>query len=189
MKKQTLIIVGCILAAAVLFGGLGYWAGHRKTATTAVIPTPPVPPVPTLSTTPAASVIASATASTVADWKTYTNSKYNFTMTLDDLWSGYTVKEETLTTAVAGANAEIRFYLPTKDWAGTANNPWNPFVLSIYTPSAWAKESAQEGPIPTFLVQNDSYVIAYSTAQDSPSDGVSQMSDIKNVVATLKFTK
>jgi hypothetical protein len=189
MKKQTLIIVGCILAAAVLFGGLGYWAGHRKTVTTAVIPTPPVPPVPTLSATPTSSAAASTTTSTVADWKTYTNDKYGFTLTFDDLWSGYTVKEETPTPPVAGANAEIKFYLPTQDWAGTANNPWNPFILSIYTPSAWATESAQEGPIPTFVVQNDSYVIAYSTAQDRPNDGVSQINDVKNVVATLKFTK
>jgi hypothetical protein len=93
MKKQTWIIIGCIVAAAVLFGGLGYWAGHRKTATTAVIPTPPVPPVPEVSATVTPSATATKTADVTANWKTYTNDTYGLSVKYPSGWKATVVNQ------------------------------------------------------------------------------------------------
>lgn len=75
MDKSKKILIISIVAAAVVFGAVGYFVGNNKTtavetAEETSIPTPPVPGEPSSTTT------ISSTADVTANWKTYTNETY-----------------------------------------------------------------------------------------------------------------
>ncbi len=131
---------------------------------------------------------SSATSSTSDDWKVYTNSTYNFTITFTDLWSRYDIAAEKLT----GSEYIYWVYVPTTDESYSFDKPGYvaPIAISVFTLDQWASVSATEGPKPTKTDENDTYVLAYSTWQDAPTDLVDNglADEVATVAKTAKFT-
>ena len=131
---------------------------------------------------------SSSSSNVTDDWKTYTNTTYNFTITFTDLWSGYDVVAEKLT----GSEYLYWVYVPTTDESYSYDKPGfvAPIAISIYSLDQWATVSATEGPKPTKVDENDTYVLAYSTWQDAPEDLLDSglADEVTSVAKTAKFT-
>ncbi len=195
------VIITTILAlsTAVVFLSLGYWAGtmqgeedaatEAETSATAVV-----------SST--ATTSASTTASTVstADWKTYTNSEYGFSLTFNDKWKGYEVINRDSFTGSGKAMYDI--YMPTtsKVWQSEKANYASMFVITIYDRIAYNKLLAEvntesddpsELSFSTKLAENANYVATVSYGQDYPQDlidaGLDKNSQV--IASTFQFVK
>ena len=119
----------------------------------------------------------------------YTNSDYNFQLTLNSAWSGYKVDLETMSSNF-GAGSLV-FRVPTKsknysDGSGFAN----PLTISILQPEYWDKIQKNDGLKPWFLGKSrDGWVFVYYIWQDPPTDLVNVNLGINDVVRSFKFTK
>jgi hypothetical protein len=133
-----------------------------------------------------------ATADETADWKTYTNTKYGFTLTLTDKWEGYKIKEADIANQVDTYCVNV----PTTD---TKNYPGSdieysgyaaPFCIDIYTIAQWNTYNDDNPSLATKLTSNNQYVFAYSTWQDSPADlrasGLDK--EVTNVAKSFELT-
>lgn len=138
------------------------------------------------------SATTTTAATAAADWKTYVNEKYGFSLTFNDKWTGYTVKDYPVTPDSRGGNALAMYQVlvPTSEKSEFWTSPWSPMFLFVYSPATWESVASLDGPKPKLISQNANYVVAYSTAQDAPqTDGVPIMQDINNVISTFKFSK
>ncbi len=131
---------------------------------------------------------SSPSPSPTQDWKTFTNEKYGFSLTLNDNWQGYKYEQDTKNFQDNGVH--YRFYLPTKDkdYKTDKTGYASPFVISIYKISDW--ENLGNKNDFTKIDQNDKYVYAYSIWDTVPSDLEETITDaeIKKVINTFKFT-
>lgn len=132
---------------------------------------------------------STATTTDVAadDWKTYTNKTYGFTLEFNDNWKGFKAVEKN------SDGASILFAIPTTDtsWQESGStgldNFATPFVIGVYTLSGWDEMLKQEGPKPTEIARNDTYVFAYSGWQDCPADLCDKNLDVAGIIKTFKF--
>ncbi len=115
-KSIVLPIILSILVSAILFGGLGYYLANTKNATQVTSTT-------LADTTQTSIPTASATVTTSTDealnWKTYTNTKYSYSIKYPTNWA-YTESPDTK----SGAG----FRLATK-----SDNPENDFLTVYYS--------------------------------------------------------
>ncbi len=141
------------------------------------------------STAKAPVVSSSATpATTATSWKNYSNSKYGFSLTFNDLEQGYVVASGKINDP--NATDELYIWLPTADktWTTDKAGYWYPIVISVYTPENWAKNQAEAiEEAATKLGENANYVFGYNQAQADPTDGAKIFADIKNIVASFKI--
>jgi hypothetical protein len=121
-----------------------------------------------------------STTNPTANWTTYTNSKYGFSIKLP--WSDYTVD----TKIYDGITEDIRFWIPTTDSSWPEYPKYNLFVITIYTSAQWDAAKAAGGPISTLLA-NKSWVYGFSNAQATPSDGQAKFDMLSQVRATFKL--
>lgn len=143
----------------------------------------------TKSTTTTPSAAATTTpAATTTDWKSYTNAKYNFSLTFNDLWKGYVVA--TGTNNDTNAIDALYVWTPTTDktWTTDKAGFWSPVIISVYTPTGWAANQALANEeSATLLGHNANYYFGYSQAQANPTDGSKIFADIKTLMATFKL--
>jgi hypothetical protein len=131
----------------------------------------------------------------------YKNDEYNFEMEFTKNWEGYKVfkhvdsKDETVLAYYYAA-------LPTTD-ADWDESPAvdkgyaSLFAFSVYTKQQWEDINSEEVSMSgEFVVENDSYVIAWSHAQAAPSDFTNDKNntlfkanaDINQIINSIKFT-
>ena len=138
------------------------------------------------------------TADATKDWKTVTNTKYKFTLTLNDAFQNYKWREIPSTSF---QTSFIRFYMPTSDT--TVNEDSNLggryadiFSIVVYTPAQWAEvqkaanESTQNLKAnDTKITEDTNYVYAYEINKTLPTDLDSKDFKIPSIIQTFKLTK
>jgi len=196
MKPIWTIIITVIITAGLIGGGGYYYLNKKAEDEKAVLQeqidvlldqVTLLKKTSTATTDDSTSSSSSTTSSTSDDWKVYTNSTYNFTITFTDLWSRYDIAAEKLT----GSEYIYWVYVPTTDESYSFDKPGYvaPIAISVFTLDQWASVSATEGPKPTKTDENDTYVLAYSTWQDAPADLVDNglADEVATVAKTAKF--
>ncbi len=112
-------------------------------------------------------------------WSEYINTKYGFTISFPDTWKGYAVKERKLSWGTNGSSNSIDFML---------NNDIKMFNITMLTKKQWAAISKLDGQKLTLLDENNTYVFAYTRAQDF-GDLISYAKDISEIVKTFKLNE
>lgn len=170
---RFLRVVWMVLIGIVVLAGAAY--GWMK-----LYPSSPVA-LESVSPSPA------ATADATADWKTYTNTEYGFSLALTDAWKEYRVTSRS--DVVYPSVKYLVFEVPTTDltWEGGIGYA-APFTIGVYTLADWQKVQAEGGPVPALVEQNASYVFAYSMWQDVPKDLGNVNFQISQILSTFKFT-
>ena len=171
--KVLLLIFGVLLAVT-----LGYMVWDQNTASDATDNSAPkVKEEATTETT--------TTADETADWKTYTNSDYGFTLTFGELWKGYKVKSSTIDSA---STITYHFTMPYSGYEASEINDKGYYpVLSvnIFTKDEYNKVENKG----LLLGSNNSYVFTYGGAQDNVKALEALQADVANVASTFKLTK
>lgn len=185
-KGEVSVLIAILIAVVCLVIGIvvGYYLSAGKVATTTTTSIVTTLPEGTTATT----------AASTANWKTYTNTKYGFTLTFDDLWKGYQVKES----VPNDLETLLRIYIPTTsakyytDPKGYAN----PLTIVVSTPAQWAElqKQAQNGEIPALgpvLAKNDKYVFTYGSWQDCPEDLCSKINsqELQKIISSFKVNQ
>lgn len=124
------------------------------------------------------------TESSTADWKTYTNEQYGFELKLPELFNGYQIKNRTDIVYKDVIYIDIQIPVSSKE-GGMAS----PLGIAVYPIKTWATVSAEGGPIPNYIMQNDLYVFAYFGWQDPPISLIGKDFKISQIISTFKFTK
>ncbi len=107
----------------------------------------------------------------------YNDSLYQFNLTFPQSWEGYTFKNRTVDWGTLGTSDSVDF--------GFSENT-SLFNVSIHTKDQWQKIKSENGPTPTYLGENDTYVFAYSVAQDVSSDAMaSRMAEVSKIIETF----
>ncbi len=124
---------------------------------------------------------AEAPKNETASWKTYTNSKYGFSLNFPQTWEGYITKNRTLNWGSLGTSDSIDFGFSIQN---------SLFNISIHTKNKWEQIKSTEGPTPAYLGENSQYVFGYSKAQDAANDTIiARMSEISTIIKTFKIVK
>lgn len=89
----------------------------------------------------------------------YENTDYGFSLTLPGDWTGYVTADRELNWGDYGTAPSIDFAM---EEGGSI------FNISFYAPDQWATLSAVDQPLPTYLGETDTYVIAGSASQEAP---------------------
>ncbi len=152
----------------------------------------------TAASSPSSAKSATATTSATdetANWKTYTNTKYGFTLTFTDKWQGYRIKNFASSPMTEVISVEV----PTTDANYQSRSTEYvdagydyPFVISVWTTDQWNQwVEGQDGPQSKKLGEKNGYVFAYMTWQDSPADlrasGLDK--EVTSVAESFQFTK
>ncbi|MFA7253198.1 MAG: hypothetical protein WC107_01440 [Patescibacteria group bacterium] len=130
--------------------------------------------------------------------ETYTNTKYGFQLTLNDLWLGYKWQEIPSTSY---QTSFIRFYAPTVDpnikTDTTLGGKYaNIFNIVIYTLTQWAAiQAAGDADAKDlkanniYLTKNSNYVFAYTRPTVTASDLTGKDFKISAVAASFGLTQ
>jgi len=116
-----------------------------------------------------------------ANWVTYTNSTYGFSLKLP--WSNYTTDTNTYT----GITEDVRFWISTTDSSWPEYPKYNIFVITVCTKAQWDVIKNSEGPKPFYLGENASWVFAFSQAQAAPADATDKINLIPQIRTTFKL--
>ena len=110
---------------------------------------------------------------------TYSDEELGFSLELPASWEGYIAEKRELQWGAYGVADSVDFLI----------DDLSIFNLSWYTPEQWANIAASEGPIPTKLAENDEWVFAYSTAQDTSSTPATMQAgtEVDAIVASFKL--
>ena len=198
MKPIWTIIITVIITGGLVGGGGYYYLNQKAENEKATLQSQineledqvsTLKSAETITTDDTGTTTSTTTTSDDADdWKIYTNTTYDFSITFTDLWSGYDIEGEKLT----GSEYIYWVYVPTTDESNSFDKPGYvaPIAISVYTLDQWASVSATEGPKPTKTDENKTYILAYSTWQDAPQDLVDAgLADEVTIVAkSAKFT-
>ena len=163
-----------LVFALVLVGVLGYLVWQQNTA----------PEEVDNSTQSTASVL------------TYTNTTHGYTMKLNSTWTGY--KTSTWSDPDQPTIKNVEFFVPcaasdncTSDGTTrTIAGYTTVMVVGAYPTKIWNAFPNDEGPTPTRLAANDTYVFGYSHAQAFPVSWETKAVNLKidTVAATFKLT-
>lgn len=184
-KWLWIVLVIVILIAAGYFGWNWYSANKAKTSTTGTTTTPTTTKT-TTKTTP--STTTTTETATTSGNLTYTNDKYGFTLTFPSTWTGYKMKEATLTDSV------ITYYInvPTTDKTAVAGSTsdagyYSPFAITVYTLAQWTTVENAEGPKDTLITKNTQYAFGWNQANGTPPSDWTKGADIKTIIASFKL--
>lgn len=182
-KWLWIVLAIVILIAAGYFGW--NWYSANKTESAATTTTPTTTTTTTTKTTPSTTTSTTETATTGN--LTYTNDKYGFTLTFPSTWTGYKMKEATLTDSV------ITYYInvPTTDKTFTGDSVqdtgyYSPFVITVMT-SAQRDALNPEGPNDQLIIKNDQYAFGWSQANGTPPSDWTKGADINTIIASFKL--
>ena len=121
---------------------------------------------------------------------TYSNSDYDFTMTLPNDWDKYKVKK----TNIEGQLATYYFNLPTTDslYAEETTTAYAgyvaPFVIGVMNKSDWTGSEDQMKDFGSKVGESDKYVFTYSQWQASPTDldATTIGAQVKEIIASFQ---
>lgn len=160
VMKKVLVLGSLLLVVGVVFTG----CAHQPT-------------VEIESTEPAPVVTEPAAEPVVAQNIVYTNSTYNFTLTLPQTWEGYITRNRTVDWGTFGTSDSVDFGFADQD---------SLFNISVHAKDQWQQIQSEEGPKPTYLGENSQYVFAYLPAQDVTNDTmVARMAEVVDIVKTF----
>jgi len=108
MNRAVPIILAILISAAV-FGGVGYWLGTQKAEKAASTATA------TVTTT--AKTSGTATADVTADWKTFTNNRYGYTIKYPSNWYVQSDSSESDFSQRGGADVGITYIGGDTAWS------------------------------------------------------------------------
>jgi hypothetical protein len=127
------------------------------------------------------------TTTTTSDWKDYSNIKYGFSLTFNDLWKSYEIIEKEPEDSTAMAYLYVCVPTTSSSWTDEKSGMFCPFVITVVSAGGKsAFEQANDPMIPTYLGANTLHAFYTSSAQDRPNDGVGVMNDLQNIIATFK---
>ncbi|HBU28073.1 TPA: hypothetical protein DEB00_03090 [Candidatus Uhrbacteria bacterium] len=107
----------------------------------------------------------------------YTNDVYGFTLMFPQTWEGYTTKSRTIRWGAVGNNDSVDFGFAAQD---------DLFNVSFHPKSQWAALQSEEGPIPTYLGESNTYVFTYATGQYAANDVmIARMGEVKDIMKTF----
>ena len=114
-----------------------------------------------------------------ADWKTYRNEEYKFSLKFPPSWEGYKTKKRILKWGGFGTSDSIDFGFPVQE---------SLFNISIHAKTQWNNIISGEGPHPTHIAENEKFIFTYATAQDAANNEiVERMKEIKDIISTFRF--
>jgi hypothetical protein len=140
-----------------------------------------------LSSQTSATTTTPTTSTTTTSWKNYTNSKFGFSLTFNDLWKNFELVEKS--GSDTGAISYLYVCIPTVDstFSSEKSGMYCPFVITVVSIDNKAAFDAAEDPQkPTFVASNSKYAYYSSMSQAAPTDGMSARNDVKNIVATFE---
>lgn len=165
-KKGFIAPLLLILVAILVFGGGAYTYVQNKQINQPV-------------TVPQATSTAQTSDSQAADWNTYRNDKYGFTLLFPKAWGkSLTVASQPERFSDGSAGESVMF-----------NYGGDPlFTISVFTRSQWNLRLKDDYPNPVYLAENSSFVFAYTATQNgvyrAPS---SVLKDVEAAIATFKL--
>lgn len=140
-----------------------------------------------VSTESSSPVTNSPTTATTSDWKNYSNTKYDFSLTFNDLWKNYEIVEKSPDDSTATAYLYTCVPTISSSWSDQKSGMFCPFSITVVSLSGKsAFEQANDPMIPKYLGANSSYAFYTGSAQDRPDDDVAVMNDSQNIIATFK---
>lgn len=170
----TLIVV--ILVAAGFFGWY-FWNQSQPAPAPVdtfvpVVRTASSTPTISLSISPSISPSTSSSPTSVADWKTYMDKTYGFSLVFpNDNWKNYKVIAFTPTDGTAVKY--LYFAVPTTDANWNESNVGKGYAsqlaVTVYTPAQW-KEALGGPQVEIAAGQNTKYIFTISQSQASPTD-------------------
>lgn len=114
----------------------------------------------------------------------YKNEKYGFELKLPGEWSGFEVEERVLNWGdnVYGNSMDFGF---RKD--GVLESLFN---INVHTKESWQNIQKQEGPKPTFLGENEDYILAWDLSQSASDElMIARRSQASEIVASFQWIK
>jgi len=197
MNKTWIVIITIIITAVVTAGGAYYCLNNKAEKEKAELQTQIDElkdhidqlerQILSLQKADSDSTSTTTTTDKTADWKTYTNAKYGFTLTFNDIWKNYEFISKDVDD---GGEDTLYACIPTKStiWNDIKPGVFCPFAISIIKISEWDTFQSLNDPIiPTEIGRNSSYIFAESPAQDNPEDGSAAMGDINNIIETFSI--
>lgn len=168
---------------------IGYVAGvNSQDSELGINITSPTATASTAATTATTGTTTSTTDAT-ADWKTYTNEDYNFSLTFNDLWKNYTVVKKTPSDEYASAYLYVCVPTNSTTWQDEKSGYFCPFAITVVTVANQSSYEQAGSPVAEQPFASDSsYAFYTSSAQDFPDNGASVMNDARNMLATFKAT-
>lgn len=109
----------------------------------------------------------------------YNNDQYGFSLEFPSSWGGYVVKNRTIDWGIPGTSDSVDFGFSAQD---------SLFNISVISQDQWKKISSEEGPLPTYLGENNKYVFVYGAAQYIANNAMAaRMGEIKDIIKTFKI--
>lgn len=202
IKLTTTIIL--VLVTAALFLGVGFWAGGARNVSS----TDDTTATATVSTTTTVSASSTSTADITANWKTYTNDTYGFSLKYPSDWAvtdqlqakgkEASVNKDYL--KISKADASITIYFVPAGWdtlqpeiTYQVSLKGSKLTLSnraVVKPSGQDEIAQQLGLIA--FKQGDSIALKigdYDMSVSAENVGLSQEATIVNILSTFQFTK
>jgi len=110
---------------------------------------------------------------------TYTNDKYNFTLTFPSSWVGYKAGFRQVNWGTIGSADSYDFGFDAQD---------SIFNIGVISHAQWSAIQTQGGPIPTFVGSNANYVFVYSMSQYAANDTMAaRRNEVAGIVSTFKL--
>lgn len=114
----------------------------------------------------------------------YTNEKYDFELKFPGEWYGFVVKERVLSWGDSAFGNSM-------DFGFMKNNEIESlFNINVHTKDAWVKLQASEGLKPTFLGENNEYVLGWDMSQDASDEiMMARRAQTAEIIASFQWTK
>lgn len=188
MKNTTTIIA---IVGIALFGSIGWLL--MKTSSTPVAQITTIQPTtettgkqPAQQTAPA--VQPAPTTNETADWQTYTNAPYSFTLKIPTDWNGYTTKNS-MAPKEAEYTAATDFNVPKYDGV---------FTITVYTNDQWHKKMTDPLTVTSEEILGTNTQYTYTFGQGAllgsggmPDDSTlaAQLQEVGAIKKTFALTK
>lgn len=185
---ETLLAFGVLLVAVGLIGyGIFSYLDNNQTSDSGSLLTYKKEKTETKSA-------ATTTVATTTGVK-YTNSQFGFNLTMPITWKDYGIHEvrpdnnyEVKTIYIGLPSEKIH---PAFESGEFEHNYSNLIAISVFTKEQWAALQKEEGPKPTLLKENGTYIFAYSFGNgvpDAKGFTVAQIqADQKTIIASFKL--
>lgn len=141
-----------------------------------------LPPAPSVKNDAEKPINQTAEETKLRKYIPYVNKKYGFELKLPGEWEGFASAERVLDWGELGKNDSIDFGFK-KD--GEIESLFN---ISIYSKAQWKKLQASEGPVPTFLGEDEGLVLGWSISQ-AASDEIMMIrrSEVESIVKSFTW--
>jgi len=115
-----------------------------------------------------------------ADWQTYKNEEYGFSLKFSDTWDDHVATKRLLNWGNLGTSNSFDFGFEPQE---------SLFNISIHSKEQWQGMTSQEGPGPQYINESSDYVFAYSIGHDLATSKGTMITreGIMQIISTFKF--